>query len=961
MAEPGSGVQAGAGSAGRRGSRGAGGFAGWRAGWRSALLLARRDVAKHRGRSALVVLLVGLPVLLISGALTAFATDDVSPLESMPRAMGQAQAVVSLSDAGPAAQRVEQGPYPMEGYGTGGPAAREPGVPQGAPWTPERVQRLTGGTVLATGTAMVRAEVDDRHIEVDGLLVDARQPATRGMASLTSGRWPRTTDEVVVTPEGAAAGLPTHGTVAVGGQGHRATVTVVGTGTAWATATAQADLVALPAAAQAWQASAERPRSFLVARSRPVTWTDVKRLNAHGLLVESRQVFEHPQEAQADPEAGFEADTGDAVMAGIVALLVVGILLETMLLAGPAFAVSAARQRRSLALIASNGARRSQLRRYVLAQAVLLGVLAAVSGALLGAGAGLLVLRWWASSGHATNASGPVDIPVWEVLGVVACASVASVVAAYLPARGASRLDLIGVLRGQGVTTRPVHRGLPVIGGVLAGLGAVALAMTIANHGHETGIVVGALLLVAGALLLIPWLLSGVGRLGGRLPLSLRMATRDVGRQRGRGAPAVAAIMVAVTALTALALANTSDQTQAARDYQPQALMGEGLVHGGGPGWPADVVSLVHRQAPGLDLTQVRRVGVSQWVGPGSAGADSDSPRATTVVRLQKASCAVAAPAARGKGLVVPGYGPVGRCSALGSDRYDQRASIGVVDLPGARDLLGLTGAQVEVLARGGILVAPGRKAVHDGRATVLTGTRRVTPYAEVVGRLRDPEVVHVPAATVGTSTLDRFGMVGTTGALATPATAAAHHWPTFTDALRLSDPGGTISDDAEQAIAQRLPETAFLYVERGYRSNLALLYSLLFGVFGTLVLVATLISTALAQAEGRADLGTLAAVGATRRLRRTVAGSQAFVVALVGGLLGLVVGFVPGVALTWPLTTNSAIYDPATGEVQSSAAPVIDIPWLVLAGVVIGVPVLAALVAAAAIRKSPEVTRRAT
>ncbi len=911
------------------------------------------------------MLLVGLPVLLISAALTAAATDDVNPIESLPRNMGQAQARVSLLDLGPAGHRVQQGPFPMDGDVSvgGGAAVREPGVGKHEPWTPKRVQRLTGGTVLATTTVAGRAEVDDRHIDVEGLLLDARHPASRGMASLTSGRWPRTSDEVVVTSAGAAAGLPTSGTLTIRGEGEPVTVTVVGTGTAWATYSDQADFLALPSASTAWQLLPDRPRSFLVARPQPVTWSDVKRLNTYGLVVESRAVFEHPQEAEAEAARQFMGDNREAEEVGIVALLVVGILLETMLLAGPAFAVSAARQRRSLALIASNGARRSQIRRYVLAQAVLLGVFAAVGGAVLGAGAGLWGLHWWAST-HPGNAPGPVDIPFWELLGVVACASLASLVAAYLPARGASRLDLVGVLRGQGITARPVHRGLPVVGVVLAGIGGVVLAMNVANHGQEAGIAIGAVVLVVGSLMLVPWLLARAGQLGRGLPLPLRMATRDVGRQRGRSAPAVAAIMVAVTSLTALAIANTSDQTQAARDYQPQTTMGEGLVYGSGARWPAESVAVVHEQAPGLTVQRIRRVGVSDRADPESTESTKDGPQPTTVVRLQKASCAESPPTARGKALVVPGYGPVGRCSALGSDRYEQRTSIGVVDLADARDILDLNPAQLDVLARGGVLVAKSHRAVHDGRATVLTGTRRATPYGEVVGKLRDPRVAHLPAGTVDTATLDRFGLVGDTGALVTPATAKAQHWPTFTDALQLRDPGGTISSDAERAIMQHLPEDAFLSVERGYQSDLVLLYTLLFGVFGTLVLVATLISTALAQAEGRADLGTLAAVGATKRLRRAVAGSQAFVVALAGSVLGLVVGFVPGVALTWPLTAGVDVYDGPSGSTPAGwqpPGPVIDIPWLVLAAVVIGVPVLAALLAAAAIRKSPEVTRRAT
>ena len=84
-----------------------------------------------------------------------------------------------------------------------------------------------------------------------------------------------------------------------------------------------------------------------------------------------------------------------AAIVGLVALIGIGLLLETTLLAGPAFAVSAARQRRSLALIASNGAERAQLRRYVLGQALLLGGLAALLGVPLGlaGGAGLIGLE----------------------------------------------------------------------------------------------------------------------------------------------------------------------------------------------------------------------------------------------------------------------------------------------------------------------------------------------------------------------------------------------------------------------------------------------------------------------------------------------------------------------------------------------------------------------------------------
>ncbi len=940
----------------------------WWAGWHSALRLARRDVAKHRGRSLLVVLLVGLPVLLICAGATAFATDDVNHGESIPRLMGQAQARVTPLDLeGVRGQRVEQGPW-ADGYASRGEAAREPGVAANAPWTARRVEHLTGGSALPTATAALQAVIGDRHIDSRVLLVDGRKPVTRGMASLTSGHWPRTDDQVLVTTRGISDGLPTHGPLTLDPDGaDPVTVTVVGVGTAWLSDAQHADLVALPSAAGAWDTDTDRS-AYLVTGTDPVTWPVVKKLNAHGLIVESRQVFEHPQRAERDATAReFSGSGGDTVVAGIIALIVVGILLETMLLAGPAFAISAARQRRSLALIASNGARRAQIRRYVLAQAVLLGALAAVIGGALGVLVGVAGIRWWGSSRYAVNAPGPVDVPVWEVLGVVVCAAVASLVAAYIPARGAGRLDLVAVLRGHGLTARPVRRGQPVLGVVLAGIGGVVLAMSVINHGHEAQITAGALVLVGGALLLIPWMLSVASRLGRSMPLPLRMATRDIGRQRGRSAPAVAAIMTAVTTLTALAIANASDQAQAARDYQPTTVMGQGLISGGGPGWPGDTVDVVRREAPTLDIMRVQRIGVSEWVGSDAAGVAATK---TTAVRVQRSSCAEPTTRPHGHGQTVHGFGPVRACSALGQDLASGRSEIGVVDVATGRERLGLTDAQADTLAHGGMLVAAHKHAISAGHVTALSGTRTVDHYGMAMGRIHTPHVLRLPATTVTGTQLDRFGTAGSTGALITPATARAHRWTTYTEALSLRDPSGTISKDTEKAITQHLSVNAHLDVERGYEGYLLMLYLVLFGVFGTLVLVATLISTALAQAEGRADLATLAAVGATRRLRRAIAGSQAFVVGMVGSLLGLVIGFVPGVALTWPLTAEATgSYDPATGITTYSEAtqgaplppPVIDIPWVWLAVVVIGVPLLAALVSATAIRRSPQMTRRTT
>src|SRR6476469_9032946 len=70
----------------------------------------------------------------------------------------------------------------------------------------------------------------------------------------------------------------------------------------------------------------------------------------------------------------------------VVGMIVAMALLEVVLLAGPAFAVGARRQERSLALIASTGGTPRDVRRVVLASGVVLGLAAALIGALGGIG-----------------------------------------------------------------------------------------------------------------------------------------------------------------------------------------------------------------------------------------------------------------------------------------------------------------------------------------------------------------------------------------------------------------------------------------------------------------------------------------------------------------------------------------------------------------------------------------------
>ena len=78
-------------------------------GWSAALRIARRDALRARGRSALVLAMIALPVLGVVGVDVLARTYQLSPEQQATRAMGAAD--VALTDSG--ARRVVQdsGPY----------------------------------------------------------------------------------------------------------------------------------------------------------------------------------------------------------------------------------------------------------------------------------------------------------------------------------------------------------------------------------------------------------------------------------------------------------------------------------------------------------------------------------------------------------------------------------------------------------------------------------------------------------------------------------------------------------------------------------------------------------------------------------------------------------------------------------------------------------------------------------
>ncbi|QIM22613.1 hypothetical protein G7075_18160 [Phycicoccus sp. HDW14] len=395
-------------------------FAQWRSSWAIALRMARRDVRRHKGRSALVVVMVLLPTLLLSAVVTIAYTSDVQGAEKIPMAMGSGQALLE----GPDTSAAVQGPDPAQASGSENDGTDEgattattvPGFDRsGDPFdNAAAVSRLVGSDVVAVDEYGLRTTVGDRRVSLQGLALDGR-PGLGEKLVLLSGRWPAppSTDpavpvEVLLTPYAVAKGVPGTGTFQGSVDGTARTFEVVGT------ARARLDYATAGVVTAGEPVDrGENPGGYgrwIVLGDDPVTWEDVQALNGHGFRVTSRAVLEDPPPADRlapairDQLAG--ADRYTTLLVGLGAAM---LLIVTTLLVGPAFAVSAARQRRTLALAASNGAHTPMLRRTVLGQALVLGALSAGAGTVLGVAAAWAVVAWARTTGDQTLI-GPFDV-----------------------------------------------------------------------------------------------------------------------------------------------------------------------------------------------------------------------------------------------------------------------------------------------------------------------------------------------------------------------------------------------------------------------------------------------------------------------------------------------------------------------------------------------------------------------
>ena len=228
----------------------------------------------------------------------------------------------------------------------------------------------------------------------------------------------------------------------------------------------------------------------------------------------------------------------------IAGTLFAGLLLaEVALVAGAAYATGTRRRLRELGLMGANGATATHIRASVIGEGVVAGILGAAFGAVIGVvalAAGRDLLQRFVDRYIDGVPLGAVD-----VAGPMLAGLAAALVAAWLPAKTASRVPTTTALEGRMPLADP-RRWVVPLGAALAGIGAFLVLVAKTAFGDRATIQAsaGVVLVIGGFALLTGPMVAWAGRAADRLSATLRLVVRDAARQRTRAAAATAAIMV---------------------------------------------------------------------------------------------------------------------------------------------------------------------------------------------------------------------------------------------------------------------------------------------------------------------------------------------------------------------------------------------------------------------------------
>ena len=505
------------------------------------------------------------------------------------------------------------------------------------------------------------------------------------------------------------------------------------------------------------------------------------------------------------------------------------------------FSVLVAQRRRDVALLRAVGATRRQVLGGVIAEAAIIGFVAAALGLFGGVGLAAGLRAMLGAIGVEMPTTSAV-ITGRTVMAALAVGLVVTVVAALVPAGAATRVAPVEALRHANPVTGRIGMVRRTVGTLLlvAGFAGLAAASLTTNRAALTGF--SALLAFAGMVTAGPVLARAIvrpadrGRAGG----GWRMAARTISRAPQRASATALALTIGLAVVCAVSVTATSTKASVADAVsggnRSDVILKTAAAMGGAGVSPA--VADVVRARSDVDAVVELRTSRAKVSGAGTfiAGVDADS--LDTVMNL----------GIRSGSLVGFRDGAV-----LLSTK--EAAALGVKVGDPVTITFPETGPSTFTVA-----------ATFERDALVGAG------YVLTLGDY----------ATAVTSRLDAAIMV-TFAADADPlATKAA-----LTEAL-VAYPNVVARDSAELVADQQAHVDQML--------GLVTAMLLLAVVVAVLGLVNTLV---LSVVERTRELGLMRAVGATRRQVRSVVRCESVLMALLGALTGAALGTAAGIALT--------------------------------------------------------------
>ncbi|GAA1574813.1 MULTISPECIES: ABC transporter permease [Kribbella] len=851
--------------------------------WGPPLRIARRTARRSLGRTLLVAALIGLPVLAATWLGIVLKSAHPSGETLANNTIGRADARLDVTQYDKVqvvpGQEIYGEPPPADGHDK---AVRTPGTFDPLPLLPpgsKIARQLVDG-------GMAELRTPDSRTSATLIVGDGASPLAAGTVKVDKGRMPAKADEVAISPA-LAEKLGSTGTV-VSADGTKYTVVGIARmllGQSLPTVFGTPDIaLAEPDPTRTVSYLVDLPDSADPGRLGP-------KLVDQGLFLLPRATIIDPPPA---PYGTSAADIGPyAAMA-----LVIGFgILEIVLLAGTAFAVGARRQTRELGLVMAAGGTPGDVRRIVLVQGLFAG-LVGVLGGLVVAGAAVFSAKplWEAMTDSIFTAW---QIPWGTTAGIAVLGVGAGLAAAVVPAISAGRQAPMAALAGRFAVTAKAARIRVVavvllVGGlvcVFAGSAQIAAALksarnsqlgtqaTATPNGPIALVLVGITAAVIALVWMLPSLVAKAAGLARVLPLSGRMALRDASRHRHRTGPATAAIMMAVAGTAAVAFAAANSIAADEANYVAVSKHGNAVLR-------------FDNGVPGAQAYRPELITSLDGILP---------------VRQQYELGDVLLPNAKANQY---GYTPVLAVATPQNFEGSNGFALLSVD-PAFVAKFGAYGEQAAAALRDGKVVLPG---------VPLKAGQKVALHNDDSDRM----LKNLDAVSFGTPPAVHF-LRDT--ALISPA--AARQLGT----IRVSEVHFELTRDPSKdqlaAVSRLLGTDDGLKVEKGYQNPGRLFLIGVLAAATVVTLLGVAISVSLSAAEGRADLATLAAIGAPPRRRRSLAAAQAWVLGQLGCVLGV------GVGALYGFTAHAAF-----------GSPRFTVPWAELGGIVVAVPLFAGLLA---------------